>query len=141
MPGMYAEGSYAELELRLAELRESRLRPLWWNACARYRWGILRTIVCPVVRRITGPDFRLPRDHDGVLRCELVAGGPAVGAKAALARIYQWSDDVDEQRAADGITVLATLMYEGRKHNIVLPQDVLNRALGRPVVEREAVAV
>jgi hypothetical protein len=133
MPSQYHEGSYSELERRLRELRESSRRRLWWHSSQRYRWGVERVIVAPVVRRKAGPEFRLPPF------CELIAGGPAVGSKKAIARVYSWREDVDEDAAAEGITALAELMYDGEYDRIVLPMLVLRRVLGIP--EPEAVAV
>ena len=134
MPSMWHGGSYSELERCLLNMRESSQRPLWWHASQRYRWGVERTIIAPVVRRITGPDFRLPP------YCELIAGGPAVGAKHAIARIYRWSDAVDEKKAAEGVRVLSESMYDGERWRIVLPLIVLSRRLGLPI-EPEVVAV
>lgn len=135
MPSQWHEGSYAELEARLIELRESPRRPLWWHACQRHRWGVERTIVAPVVRRISGPDFTLPP------YCELIAGGPAIGARVAMARVYRWTELVDEAKAAQGVRALVRLMYDGRKERICLPKLVLDRKLGKSIEpERETVA-
>lgn len=133
MPSQYHEGSYQELERRLVELRESERRRLWHHASLRYRWGVERTIVAPVIRRKKGPEYRLPQF------CELIAGGPAVGSRQAVARVYRWSEDVDEQAAAEGITALTELMFDGEYDRIVLPMIVLRRVLGIP--EPEPVAV
>ena len=116
-------------------LRESNRRPLWWHACQRYRWGAEVVMILPVVRRITGPDFRLPPF------CELIAGGPAVGSRFAMARVYRWRDDVDQAKATDGVHALTALMFRGHTDRITLPLAVLRRKLGLPVEgERELVA-
>lgn len=137
MPSMWHEGSYAELELRLIDLRESSRRPLWWHVSARYRWGVERTIVLPVIRRRAGAEFSIPRGSN----FEVVAGGPSVGTKAAVARIYRWDEGVDDTKAAEGVSVLTGSMYEGRKDRICLPLPVLQRRMGLPIApERELIA-
>ena len=84
MPSMWNEGSYAELEARLIDLRYER--SLWWHVCHRYRFGTTRIILAPVIRRIRygqrEPTVSLPK------RCELVAGVPVheVQAGSRLAR-------------------------------------------------------
>jgi hypothetical protein len=120
---MWHGGSYAELERRLIELRESSRRPLWWHACHRHRWGVERTIVASIRRR-TPVSFSLPPF------CELVYGGPSIGSKAAIVRVYRWSPDVDEGKAAEGIRALVRLMHDGRRSQITLPKIVLRRRLG-----------
>ena len=131
MPSMYSEGSYAELESRLRDLRESRRRQLWWHISQRYRFGVERLIVCPVVRRRTGPEFCLPP------HCELVAGGPAIGARAAYCRVYRWRAEVNLELVAQGVSVLTRSMFGGESQRIVLPQVVLRRVLGMPEPEAE----
>lgn len=134
MPSMWHEGSYAELEQRLKQMREGKQRPLWWHLSHRYRWGVERTILCPVVRRRLGPEFVLPRFT------ELVAGGPAVGSKHAIARVYSWSEKVDDATVGKGVRVLTDLMFDGDWTRIELPKVVLQRLLGLPM-EPETVAV
>lgn len=135
MPSMWHEGSYSELEGALLTLRESVRRPLWWHACQRFRWGTEHLVILPVIRRKAGPDFRLPPFT------ELIAGGPAVGSRFALCRVYRWRDDVDATKAADGVAALTRLMFKGRTDRIMLPQLILRRRLGLPVEgERELVA-
>lgn len=124
LPSMWHEGSYAELEARLIELRESSRRPLWWHASQRHRWGVERTIVAPVRRRVPTVVFSLPP------YCEVVYGGPSIGSKAAVVRVYRWSPDVDEGKAAEGIRALVRLMHGGRRFQITLPKIVLRRKLG-----------
>jgi hypothetical protein len=124
MPSMWHDGSYAELELRLRQLRESRRRQLWWHTSYRYRFGEELTIVAPVVRLKTGPEFRLPPFT------ELIAGGPAVGSKAAWCRVYRWRPDINLGLVAQGVSTLTGLMYDGNTERIVLPDDVYRRTLG-----------
>jgi hypothetical protein len=92
-------------------------------------------MILPVIRCKAGPDFRLPPFT------ELIAGGPAVGSRFAMARVYRWRDDVDPAKAADGVAALTALMFGGRSDRIQLPQLILRRRLGLPIEgERELVA-
>lgn len=134
MPSMWHEGSYAELERRLLEMREGIQRPYWWHISQRYRWGVEVTVIVPVVRRRMGAEYLLPH------HCELVAGGPSVGEKKAMARVYRWSEDVDDGVVTTGVRTLTALMYDGRDDRIQLPRLVLARKLGLPL-EPEVVAV
>jgi hypothetical protein len=127
MSSLWWEGSYAELERAMRDLRESSRRPLWWHACQRYRWGTEHLVILPVIRRRSGAEFRLPPF------CELIAGGPAIGAKHALCRIYRWREDVDAAKAQDGVAALTALMFRGRSDRIVLPKLILRRRLGLPI--------
>ena len=124
MPSLWNEGSYAELERCLAILREGPQRPLWWHACYRYRFGVEKVVVVRVRRLRKGPKLDLPP------RSELIAGGAAVGSKAVYARIYQWSADVDQDMADQGVKVLTEMMFGGREELIQLPKSVLYRRLG-----------
>lgn len=124
MPSMWREGSYAELEARLIDLR-SEQRPLWWHVCHRYRFGETRVIMASVIRRRAGATFALPP------RTELVAGGPSVGSKHALCRVYQWSDRVRPEVVVEGIDTLTASMYAGRFERIWLPAVVYDRMMGR----------
>lgn len=133
MPSTYNAGSYQELERCLVVLRESPYRNLWWHASSRYRWGETQTMICRVERRKNRPDiFQLPP------YCELIAGGPAIGSKSALVRVYHWSDDVDEKRAHAGLRALTRLMYDGDRGRIKLPLPLLYRTLGLPLREKVA---
>jgi hypothetical protein len=137
MPSMWHEGSYSELERSLLALRESARRPLWWHACQRFRWGTEHVVVLPVKRNRLGAEFLLPRDCN----FEVIAGGPAVGSKHAVARIYRWTEAVDVGKAIEGVAALTALMFGGRSDRIQLPQLILRRRLGLPIEgERELVA-
>jgi hypothetical protein len=131
MPKMWHEGSYAELERRLRDMRESRRRRLWWHVSYRYRFGVELTMVARIVRRQTGPEFMLPP------HCELVAGGPAVGSKAAYCRVYCWRQEVDEGQADRGVGHLVSTMYGGEVDRIVLPDAVYRYRMGLPPRELE----
>lgn len=131
LPSMYSEGSYQELEDRLRDLREMR-RPLWWHVSHRYRWGVEKLIVARVIRRLEGPEFVLPPN------CELIAGGASLGSKAAVARVYAWSPEVDRKKAGEGVSALVSLMFGGDVERIVLPGDVFRRAMGLPIRDTPA---
>lgn len=134
MPSDWHEGSYEELERRLVEQREAH-RELWRHVGYRYRWGDERLIVCPVVRRMRGSEFVLPGN------CELIAGGPSVGNRVALARVYRWADFVDDGKVVKGVTMLTESMFAGEHWRIMLPLSLLRRELGLPVEgERELAA-
>ena len=126
MPSMWNEGSYAELERRLAVMREQQ-RPLWWHVNHRYRFGTSRLIMAMVIRTRTGASLHLPP------RTELIAGGPSVGSKVAWCRVYQWSARVQPEVVSEGVDVLTRSMYNGRAERIWLPALVLDRVLGRLV--------
>ena len=145
MPSMWHEGSYAELERCLVLMREggeywlewqgahpvATLKPpqrrLWWHMVMRFRYGSIRTVTVALRRTRLGPELVLPP------RCELVAGDAVLGTKNALARVYLWSDNVDENLAQRGVRELVLLMHGGCHERIQLPVSVLQRALGLPV--------
>lgn len=129
MPSMYHEGSYAELERALAEMRESGHRPQWWHVCHRYRWGVEQWLVAPVTRTQTGQIIHLPANT------ELVASGPAVGPKHALVRVYRWHDRVRPVLVAEGVEWLVLNMYQGDYGRINLPRSVLDRPVVQPRVQ------
>ena len=70
MPSTYHEGSYAELERCLIDIRENGHRREWWHATHRYRAGALRTLTVPIRQLRMGPRPVLPP------RTELVAWAP-----------------------------------------------------------------
>jgi hypothetical protein len=115
---------YMELEARLIDLREQH-RHLWWHVSYRYRFGETRVILVDVIRRQRNALLRLPP------RTELVAGGPSVGSKHALCRVYQWSAEVRPEVVTEGIDVLTASMYGGRGDRIYLPPAVYDRLMGR----------
>jgi hypothetical protein len=124
MSSMWNEGSYQELEDRLTELREQQ-RQLWWHVCYRYRFGETRMMLALVNRKRGGDTFHLPK------RTELVAGGPSVGSRHALCRVYQWSEQVRPELVTEGVDVLTASMYDGREDRIWLPAVVYDRLMGR----------
>ena len=118
---------YQELEHRLVELRENQ-HPLWWHVSYRYRFGESRVLVLPITRGRKGARFLLPP------RTELVAGGPAVGTKHAIARVYQWPEAVDPDTVTEGVETLTAMMYNGRPDLINLPPDLYRRVLADKLV-------
>jgi hypothetical protein len=127
MPSPYNEGSYRELEARLTDLREQH-RQLWWHVNQRYRFGESRVILATVIRRKGGAQFSLPP------RTELVAGGPSVGSRLAVCRVYQWSERVRPDLVVEGVDVLTRSMHDGRADRIWLPSTVYDRVMGKQLV-------
>jgi hypothetical protein len=126
MPSVWREGSYIELERRLADLRDGADRQLWFHATRRYRDGEIVSLEVPVRRTVRGPTFTLPPC------CELVAGAVKLSDERTLVRCYRWRSDVDEALAAGGVLLLTELMYDGRRDKIVVPDVFHRRALGLP---------
>jgi hypothetical protein len=94
-------------------------------------------VVLPIKRTRLGAEFLIPRGA-----CiEVVAGGPAVGTKHAVARVYRWLEAVDLMKAQQGVLALTALMFGGDPARIQLPKLVLRRRLGLPIEgERDLVA-
>ena len=132
MPSVWHEGSYPELEARLAELRDSAERPLWFHVTRRYRDGESVSVEVPVIRTVRGPSFVLPAC------CELLAGAVNLSDRLTRVRCYRWRSDVDQALADVAIATLIDRMYRGRRDRIVVPDVYYRRALGLP--PREEVA-
>jgi hypothetical protein len=132
MPSLWNEGSYLELELQLAELRDSPNRSLWFHTTRRYRDGEIVTVQVPVHRSARGPSFALPAC------CELEAGAVSVAERVANVRVYRWRSDVDQYLADLGIDTLAKRMFRGRRDRIVIPDFYYRRALGLPWKDDES---
>jgi hypothetical protein len=97
MPSAYHEGSYAELERCLIDVRDKGHRREWWHATGRYRLGESRLLTVPIRRLRSGPRPVLPP------RAELVAwAGPITGEKTARVRVYLWAESVDQVLADEG---------------------------------------
>jgi hypothetical protein len=126
MPTVYTEGSYAELEQRLAEMREGARRPEWWHLSYRHRWGVERRRQVPVRRTRLGPEPQL-EPH-----CELLGTGE-VNGKTIVVNLYEWSPSVDEELVKRGLLHLLRTMHGGETWRIQLPLVYLYRALGMPL--------
>jgi hypothetical protein len=126
MPSVWHEGSYPELEFRLAELRDGPRRKLWFHVTRRYRDGEWVTIDVPVIRTLRGPSFVLPPC------CESVVGGASLSDRVSRVKCYRWRSDVDQATADRGIEVLVESMYEGERERIQVPDVFYRRALGLP---------
>jgi len=125
MPSAYHEGSYAELELRLTEMRDNGRRPEWWHLSHRHRWGTERQRHVPVRRTRRGPEPVLP-GHTELLGVSTVTGN------TVLVNVYEWSPRVDERMVERGLAYLLTTMHEGDRWRLQLPVLYLYRALGLP---------
>ena len=131
MPSLYHEGSYAELERRLADMRDDQLyRQRWWHLSHRYRWGIVRRDTVPCRRTRRGPIPRL-RPHT-----ELVSAGPIHGQRMSCL-VYEWRPDVQPHQVELALDHLLATMHGGLSYRIMLPPEVFQRALGLPLEERE----
>jgi hypothetical protein len=126
MPSVWHEGSYAELERRLCELRDGPDRPLWFHVTRRHRDGEIVTLEVPVIRTLRGPSFHLPPC------CELIAGAVKLSDQRTSVRCYRWRSDVNEELATAAIQLLTWIMYSGRRDRIVVPDVFYRRALGLP---------
>jgi hypothetical protein len=133
MPRLWQEGSYAELERCLSELRDSPERRFWFHATRRYRDGSIVTLVVPVQRSLRGPHYLLPS------HCELEAGAVNVSERYASVRVYRWFHEVDQVLADEGVERLVGLMYDGARERIVIPDFYYRRALGLPSRDSEPV--
>jgi len=129
MPSVWHEGSYPELEFRLAELRDGRGRRLWFHSTRRYRDGEWVTLDVPVVRTRRGPSFTLPPC------CESVVGAASLSDRVSRVKCYRWRSDVDQATADHAIGVLIEMMYDGSRERIQVPEVFYRRALGLPARE------
>jgi len=135
MPSVWHEGSYPELEFRLAELRDGRGRPLWFHSTRRYRDGEWVTLDVPVVRTRKGPSFTLPAC------CESVVGAASLSDRVSRVKCYRWRSDVNQATADHAIGVLVELMYGGRRERIQVPDVFYRRALGLPPRDETPVGI
>lgn len=125
MPSLYHDGSYDELEKRLAEMRESAATKLtWWHTTRRWRYVVEVGMLVKVVRRARGPELMLPP------RCELMTGTSISGDGWAKVTVRRWHELVDEGRAWEGVEHLKARMHGGDVEQIRLPDPLLRRALG-----------
>lgn len=127
MPSQWGQGSYAELERRLGDLRDSGGRALWWHVTRRYRYGTEQRLVVPL-RSLSGG-----RDATPILpaNARLVADSERDEKKRARVVAYVWDARVNERLAGLGLEQLARRMYRGDRGRIVVPPDVLAAVAGR----------
>jgi len=124
MPSPYHEGSYAELERRLAAMRDHpRQRTYWWHLSHRYRWGITHREHLPYRSTRQGPRPRLRPCT------ELVSAGPTQGKHMACI-VYEWRPEVQPLLVETGIDLLLATMHAGNPARIRLPQAAWERLLG-----------
>jgi hypothetical protein len=123
MPRMYHQGSYAELESAMHQLRDTNRR-LWWHTANRYLWTTPRIATITVHRTRQGPMPHPPphTEVDLVLR---------MGNRTATARLNTWAPTTNPELTQQGIAALAELMYRGDTSRITLPPDLLAPGLQR----------
>ena len=124
MPSTYREGSYAELEARLREMRDGDQRAEWWHVSMRYRWGMVQRIVTRTRKTAKGRIPILPP------RCELLVTGETISGGLQVVKCYTWSGAVDDQLVRTGVRRLVALMYDGDTQKLRLPKVFLERMLG-----------
>ena len=130
MPSPYHEGSYQELEHRLAQMRDDPMyRRRWWHLSQRYRWGITHREVVPCRRTRQGPVPRL-RAHT-----ELVSQGEVHGQRMACI-VYEWCPEVNPYYVEQALDRLLATMHGGRAYRIRLPLAEFQRAIGVAPDER-----
>jgi hypothetical protein len=134
MPTMWTQGSYAELEHQLRNLRDNpETRTAWWHTSHRYRWGTTRKTTVPIRRTRQGPVPRLPANT------ELVSAGTIDGHHQHVV-VYQWRLDVNQAHVNNGIDVLLERMHNGQPHMIRIPHDIYCHAAGIPINEPRELA-
>lgn len=125
MPSLYHEGSYAELQRRLREMRDSRdWHTPWWHVVERY----LRepdSVVVSFRRTVKGPKPNMPP------RTELVFVEEILDSKWMRVRCYRWTSAVEPRFVEAGVNRLTATMYGGDTQRIHLPKDLLDLALGK----------
>ena len=131
MPRQYHEGSYAELEHQLAQMRDHPTwRKPWWHLNHRYRWGTTHRETVPYRRTRQGPSPRLRPNT------ELINTGTAHGHHISVI-VYEWTPEVRTDQVDWALEHLLTTMHHGRPDAIRLPLDVFYRAIGiAPPAER-----
>lgn len=131
MPSLYHEGSYAELEHRLAQMRDTpHWRPAWWHLSQRYRWGTTHKEHAPYKRTRQGP---IPRLRPNT---ELVHAGTITGHRIQIT-VYEWAPTLD-YLVDQALDRLEETMHGGHPELIRLPLSVLYRALGLPAPDDRA---
>lgn len=128
MPTLYHEGSYAELELRLSEMRDNGRYVEWWHVSHRWRLESFvprRKLLVNYLRTKKGIQPLLPP------RCELAIVGDVVDRRSMIVFCYVWSERVDPEIANDGVRTLVELMHDGDTTKLALPLPFLHRAIGK----------
>lgn len=126
MPTLYSEGSYAELERRLDDMRDSsQWYRAWWHLTQRYLVGTVASADVTYRRTIKGPHPNIPG------RSELLFIESVLGNKLMRIRVYRWDSRVENGLVEVGLARLLATMYEGETQKIQLPLEFLYRALGK----------
>ena len=133
MPTLYSEGSYAELERRLDEMRDSeQWHSVWWHVTQRYLVGTVASADVSYRRTIQGPHPNLPG------RSELLFVESVLGNKLMRIRLYRWDSRVEDAYVEAGLSRLLATMYGGETERIHLPLEFLYRALGKELPNGKA---
>jgi hypothetical protein len=128
MSVLYKHGSYQELEERLWEMRDNGLRRLWWNLCARYRWGSVIRQPLPSIKTRQGRKPVLPPRSE--LRITGETLGTSVGGPVLMVvQYYQWPDSVEPRYVDAGIDHLLQSMHGGDTSKITLPKEFMERLM------------
>lgn len=123
MPVLYTHGSYAELERRLAEMRDSEFRQQWWHLSMRYRWGCVRRL------HVRSRKTRKGRVPEIPARTELrIIEGMSIDGLVWV-HCYLWSDRVEPRFVNAGVRRLLATMYDGDTSKLTLPREFLERLL------------
>lgn len=119
MPSLYREGSYAELEARMRDLRDAH-KFLWTNVNRRYSYDTWVPRERHVVRSRRTVKGRVP---DLPPRSELVIQGEVIPNTGGLMEVYvyAWSIHTDQKAADRGVKCLTESMYEGDTSRITVP--------------------
>lgn len=126
MPSLYRQGSYAELERCLDEMRDDLAwRQPWWHVTHRYVFGLDVRIRVPYRRTLKGPMPNMPG------RTELLFVEEILDSKTMVVRGYRWHERVEQQHVDAGLDRLLSTMYDGNTSRIHLPRELLYRALGK----------
>lgn len=126
MPSLYWEGSYAELERCLDEMRDSaQWRQAWWHLTQRYLTGKVCTLDVSYRRTAKGPYPQIPG------RTELLFVEAVLDSRLMRVRVYRWDERVAEDWVDQGLDRLLATMYGGDRQRIQLPIEFLYRALGK----------
>lgn len=128
MPSLYQQGSYQELECRLAEMRDSEWRPYWWHLSMRYRWGSIVRIPVPSRKTHKGRVPILPPRSELLIQGETLAAEQ--GEVRMLVQLYSWSEEVELEKVEVGLTRLLATMYGGNTSKVQLPLVLLYQLLG-----------
>lgn len=126
MPSLWHEGSYAELERVLGEVRDGDRRQLWWHLTHRYLFGSEVVMFVRTDRRKGNVRYHLPPCT------QLLAGGARVGENMSKVRVYRWDHRVRPELVEEGLELVAGLMYDGDTGRIVVPREFRDLLSSRP---------